>query len=813
MKTTDPSSRPHPSDPFRTSRAIRRLRKAIQGAVLFPAFWAAWAAEPLSLSNRPATEDEWGYRPVDGSRVALNPPSFTWMHEESARTYDLQWSEAPTFLKPKTVEGFRWNAYTHEAPQSVGTWYWRYRYRDARGQTSNWSQVRKVIVGPEAILFPMPTVKQQRERIPAGHPRLFMRPEELPRLRALAAGREAERFAALKKRADEIIQDGPTPEPEHRGSARDKDDKEAIRYWWPNRVQTDKAGEEAELLAFVYLMTGDPHYGQAARRWILHLASWDPDGPTQFRLNCEAGKAFLYRMARAYDWAWDTLDEADRIPIRAVMRRRVSDAWESWELQRGVGLLTRPYNSHGNRIWHKVAEVGIAFLGEIPDAETWVDFAVNKFFASYPVWSDDDGGWHEGLHYWYSYTAKAVSWLLVAQKALAIDGFKKPFYTQTSVFPLYLAPPHSPNRGFGDLSATAPHRGWGGLLDFLVRTGNTAKGAGRAAELRWWKEEWGMPDQAGVFGFIYAANLPEMPAARPPAGLPPSKVFRGIGVASLHTSLLDSRNDIHFLFKSSPFGRRSHGHNPQNSFQLNAYAEALLTTCVYRDLHGSRFHYEWAHSTQAHNAVLVNGEGQIPRSPLAQGKILAFDLQPGFDYVLGDATQAYAAGLKRGHRHVLFVKEPDPYVLIFDDLQTEKPSTFQFMLHAFGPFDVDEAGARLTITRPRAGAAVLYLPESPLSFRQWDGYDPPPAESFPNQWHVEAGTTRKSSRIALLTVIVPYRAGEAPQIRARRIESDTAVGAEIEIGGKIRRAAFRKPGVKGEARLIDRVFEGACANW
>ena len=52
-----------------------------------------------------------------------------------------------------------------------------------------------------------------------------------------------------------------------------------------------------------------------------------------------------------------------------------------------------------------------------------------------------------------------------------------------------------------------------------------------------------------------------------------------------------------------PFGSQSHGHNPQNSFQLNAYGEALFVANGYRDLHGSKFHYQWVHSTRAQNAM------------------------------------------------------------------------------------------------------------------------------------------------------------------------------------------------------------------
>jgi hypothetical protein len=595
--------------------------------------------------------------------------------------------------------------------------------------------------------------------VPKEHPRLFLRPEDLPRLRERANGRAADRLARLRADADEFITAGPTPEPEHLGSARDKEDKEAVKYWWPNRVQTEKACLEAETLAFVFLLTGETKYGDAARKWIRHLASWNPDGPTNFRLNCEAAKPLLFRLPRAYDWAYAALTAEDREVVRAAMRRRATDAWESWEVLHGTGHLHRPFGSHANRTWHKLGECAIAFLGELPEAEVWLDYAVNKFFACYPVWADDDGGWHEGVSYWAGYLSKAVWWLQVAQSALGIDGVKKPFFDQVGDFPLYVAPPGSPNEGFGDLAHGTPSRGWGGFMEYFVR----AKGAPVAADWRapqpaptppqegsavpanpaalseqellkgggarqsaaaarnhapywrWWTEQGKMQPQEGVLGFLYAANLPALPDAKPPTDLPPSKVFGGVGIASLHTTLLDSRDDVHFLFKSSFFGTQSHGHNPHNSFQLNAYGEALLTTCVYRDLHGSKFHYQWAHSTRAHNAVLVNGQGQIPHTPAPHGRITAAQLTPAWDYLAGDATDAYGGRLTRYVRHVAFVKGDAPFLVLYDDLAAKEPSTFQFMLHALKSFSVDQQRGRLSVEQKNASVEARYLspPHSP----------------------------------------------------------------------------------------------------
>lgn len=771
---------------------------------------AAHSATPV-IANREPKSDEIGYRPGDGATVPLNPPSFAWLHENGAVTYEVEWGRAPAAGSkvPSHVDGVRWNTFTPSEPLPPGTYAWRYRYRNAAGEVSNWSQERMVVVPVGAIEFPMPSRRQQRDLVPANHPRLFLRPEDLPRLRQLASGRDQERFASLKAQAERLLQGEPTPEPEHLGSARNKEDKEAVKYWWPNRTQTEKACMEAEMLAFVYLITGEKKYGEAARKWVLHLASWNPDGPTNFKLNCEAGKPMLFRPARAYDWAWDMFTPGDREKIRATTLRRIGDAWESGEVGRGTGHLNRPFNSHGNRVWHKIGEAGIAFLGEIPEAEDWLDYAVNKFHACYPVWSDDDGGWHEGVSYWNGYMSKAVWWLHVAHSALKMDGMRKPFFAHVGDYPLYIAPPHSPNSGFGDLSFRPPSSGSASFLEYHIRLKGNHPGGQRASYWRWWMEQWNMRGPSGILGFLYAANLPEAPAARPPTDLPVSKIFHGIGVASLHTTLLDSREDVHFLFKSSPFGTQSHGHNPHNTFQLNAYGEELLSTCVYRDLHGSKFHYQWAHSTVAHNGMLVNGEGQIKHTPAPHGKIAAEQLAADYDYIMGDATAAYGDRLKRYHRHVLFLKKPEPIIVIFDDVAAAQPATFQFMLHGYSQFDIDESGARLKVQRPKAGLTAQYLASVPLSFRQWNGFEPKPDREFPNQWHVEAGTKDKLQDLAMLTILQPYRGDDpGPALKLERVETASAVGVRIHNGKSTRVLGFRKANAQGSAELAGKRFSG-----
>jgi len=772
------------------------------GAVLTLLFavqvgWAA-GSRPV-IPNREPVAGEVGYRPADGSTNAFNPPSWIWLHERDAKTYTIQWGKDRELRFGAVQADTPWNTYTHNAVLAPGTYYWRYRFTNGKGATSDWSKVRSVAVTDASVAFPMPDRNEQRRRIPAGHPRLFLRPEDLPKLRELCRGPQAGDFKKLVVAADKYIAAGPTPEPEKMGSARNKKDKEAVSNWWPNRARADQASGEAMTIAFVYMITGEAKYKEAARRWVLHLASWNPDGPTNFALNCEAGKVMLYRPWRAYDWAWDAFSPSERAAIGKMVARRGADAWKSGEIGSGTGHLNKPYSSHGNRIWHKLAEPAIAFLGELPEAEMWLDYALNKFYAAYPVWCDDDGGWHEGLSYWAGYMGKVVSWLQISGAALGIDGYCKPFFSHIGDYAMYVAPPGSPNQGFGDLSYRPPSRGIGPMMHWFIRGKGCQPDGANAGYWRWWVEAHNMQKPEGIDAILAAARLPEPPAAKAPADLPPSRVFRGIGVVSMHDTLTDSNQDVHFLMKSSPFGSQSHGHNPQNSYLLNAYGEELLMTCVYRDLHGSDFHYKWAHGTRAHNAVLVDGEGQVPHSANLGGRISEFACADGFDYAVGDGAAAYGGRLKRFLRRAAFVK-PDVIVLC-DDLAAQKPATYQFMLHGLDRFIVDEKAAKITLQRPKAGVAVNYLSPVPLTFRQWDGYDPPPDKEFPNQWHVESSTAQPLAELEMLTVIMPHRGKTGEAWTARRVESSREIGVVLGRGGKTTTVMFPRRGASGLPRV------------
>jgi hypothetical protein len=142
-----------------------------------------------------------------------------------------------------------------------------------------------------------------------------------------------------------------------------------------------------------------------------------------------------------------------------------------------------------------------------------------------------------------------------------------------------------------------------------------------------------------------------------------------------------------------------------------------------------------------------------------------------------------------------------PFIVLYDDLEAKEPATFQFMLHALDAFAIDESKSRLSVQQARAGVEVQYLSPSELTFRQWDGFSPPPTKEFPNQWHVEAGTVDKQGALSMLTVLVPHRAGDKVQWTAERIETEATIGVRLVCGNEPTTVTIGKTDVSNTVRV------------
>jgi hypothetical protein len=702
----------------------------------------------LTLNERPAEPGEWGYRPAAGSVSQVNPPSFSW-RPQAGLTWEIQCAHDSEFKKIEYgVSGVEFNVYCPPQTFEPGAYAWRYRGKDPNEQYTNWSTARTFTIAADAAAMPLPPRKELIARIPKNHPRLFMRPENLDKLRELAQGKMKPEYDRLVKECERIISRPPaTAEPPTYPEGMVSGSEEWRKIWWDNRTYTIRALNSAATLAFTRLLGWQRRYGDEAKRILLECAKWDPKGSTGYRYNDEAGMPYNYYFSRTYTFVNDLLSEDEKNLCRKVMKIRGDEMYQHLYPRH----LWQPYASHSNRAWHFLGEVGIAFLGEVDGAEDWVWFAANVFFNTYPVWSDDDGGWHEGVSYWSSYIDRFTWWADVMREAIGINAYDKPYFSKLGYYAMYLMPPGKVSGVFGDGANRYRATSLVPLMSQLAaQAGN--------GYWQWYVEQMGGPKAAdGYVGFIRGALPPVV--AKAPEDLPISKLFRGIGQAYLNTTLTSADKDVQVVFKSSPMGTQSHGSDANNSFGLWAYGRRLLIRTGRYYNYGGPHHRDWMWSTRSENNITVNGgQGQAKRTAKAKGEIIAFKTTPEVDVVVGEAGGAYEPPLERFTRAIIFVK-PE-LIIVYDRLEAKEPSVYEYWLHAINKIDVDNQN-RIQVRNGDVVCDINFLAPAGLSFAQTDQYDPNPIPSITQrEWHLTAATPEQSNRMEFVTLYRPHRVSD-----------------------------------------------------
>ncbi|MGI6455062.1 MAG: DUF4962 domain-containing protein [bacterium] len=704
------------------------------------------------MNNQPAGPEEWGFRPLDQSTIDVTPPGFVWRPQGNDVRYQLQCARDEQF-EQIVYEKKDLVYFVHTPPEvfPAGKYYWRFRFTAQDGKQSQWSQIRSFIIAENASELPLPEKEDLIARIPKSHPRLFVRPEQIPELQELAQGNLKKKYEQLLRQCEDIINNPPpTEEPSlyPEGTIRNSDPWREI--WWGNRTYTINALNSAATLGFTYLLGGQEEYGKLARKILLECAEWDPKGATGYRYNDEAGMPYNYYFSRTYTFINDLLSEAEKEKCREVMTIRGREMYDHLYPRH----FWRPYSSHSNRAWHFLGEIGIAFLDEIPEAQEWVWFAANVFTNVYPVWSDQYGGWHEGVSYWNSYLNRFTWWADIMRVAMGIDAYQKPFFSKAGFYPMYLQPPGTRGGGFGDLTARRDSEDNVGIMTIFAAQAQNPY-------WQWYVEAHGGSRlEDGYIGFVRGA-LPTV-VAKAPTDLPTSRCFWGIGQAMLNHSIMDAGDNVEVIFKSSPFGTWSHGYESNNSFLLYAFGERLFIRTGQRDSYGSDHHKNWMWQTKSTNCITVNGEGQVPHSQAAQGRIIAFHTDPLFDYVAGEAAQAYDGKLNRFTRHIFTVK-PD-IVVIYDQLEAPEPSTYQWYLHAVNEMKINNQHD-IYAENGNAACRVNFLYPKNLQLSQTDKFDVPPRPRIKLvEYHLTAGTTEPQRKMEFVTVLQPYKKdGEKPK--------------------------------------------------
>ena len=704
------------------------------------------------------------YQPADGQVMEVTPPAFIWVPAGRGATYALQFSRSEGFPpeKTSTIPGLTRTVFVPREPLSPGRWFWRYGVETKDGPV--FGRARPFAVPENARLFPLPDFDKVVQNVPVQRPRLFLNGGQLAKIRAAAQGELKGALESLVKSCEKAIGEKLVPEPDFQPKETDKRGPWAVNIMSTTRPPMDMM----EQCALAYLVTGDERFGSEAKRRLLHFFSWDPEGPTSLFAYDEPPMWVMMRGTRAYDWTYNLFTPEERAKIEPNMKARALQFLKRLER---LPFESNPYDSHAGRMPGFLGECALSFIHEWPEARQWLEYVTTIYMTSYPAWGGDDGGWQEGPSYWSAYMGFALHFVVALRQATGVDLMEKPFFRNTPNYALYTATPYHENSPFGDNQHGQPGGQRAVMYAFSSLTQNPC--------IRWYSEAAGY--RPGSDALSLATYDPSL-KARSPLELPQARAFPGAGLVSMHTALGDKDRDISFLMRSSPFGSVSHGHADQNAFVIEAFGRGLAIATGYYPWYGSPHHSQWTRATRAVNSVLVNGEGQVQRSPAAKGAITAFLHGEGYDYAEGEAGAAYGDKLKRFRRQVVHVR-PGVFV-IFDDLEARKPATFQWLLHAHEKIAVDETRQLLTIRREPAAMEVRLLLPAGLQFSQTDRYEPEPERvkrgEIHNTWHLTAGTAEPSTTGRFLSVLTPHRAGgESPVTETELTQGEGTLGVRL----------------------------------
>jgi len=712
--------------------------------LVWPASHAGAAGPRLAQDDWMSAADVWNMpvKPADGAICEQTPPDFSWPFRDWTRAYDFELTYPDGTIKNREVVG-NWLLYDEKL--EPGEYAWRVRPIRRFFFSGSWSEKRGFRIAPEAQPYVVPPLDDLWRKVAElEHPRGFPRGEELVRLASALEGERLDGWWQLKARVRRSLTKSLTAEPGVQ--AQGIDDVRARRQA-EVKVGELAYAETVRLLeaAFVWRVSGDEQYLKEAKRRLLNLAAWDPQGATSFKSVDLVCAEIAWSLAVAFDWLYGELDPAERSLVLDGLRPRLEDMFKAI-LGRRRPLERFPYDSHGRTILATVACVSVLLVGEEALAETWFRQSLPLYLASFSPFGGEDGGYGNGTSYAvWALSGRVLSWDII-RYATGVNVYDKAWLRNFGRYMVYFLPPGTPRGCFGD--------GAERKLEYVWSLCAKAYAARLPTPLYlWYAAQW--PEKsASRLELLFA---PASPGLERPAGLPDhlpqSAWFPSIGWAALHSDLADKER-VSVYFKSSSYGSFNHSHAEQNSFVISARGKPLAIDSGYYDWYGSPHWTNWYTLTVAHNAITFdNGQGQSPDDREAAGRISRFSHHEAYDIVVGDATQAYLGQLSRALRSLVFLRPAT--LIVYDDLASSQPRQWEWNIHALeriaergpGQIEIKNQGARL---------GVRFMSLEKTEFHQTDEFTSPPDpawDSYPKQWHGVFRTTEKSETAEFLAVL------------------------------------------------------------
>ena len=673
--------------------------------------------------------------PEAGRLVEENPPCLSWLRVPDADVYT-----AVIFREGREI----WRGTTREnwiVPDPLpgpGTYTWNLFAGDGeRGELPFTLAERHAVIRrvTGAALY---------DSIPDVRPRHLFSPSDLDELRSRTAAVEV-----LRRNIRAAYENGIPARPAfHR-------DPDALPYREYFGRFRDFCDRDLIACSLGFAVLGDGEAGRHAKELLFTFCDWNPAGPCSLlgRWGDEVGLSMARCLPSAFDLLWPLLNEKERDWTARTVRAYGEQCFE--RLAR-LDFPQNPGNSHAGRIPAYLGEAAAVLKGtgvqSREEAVRWLDCALGIYGGIFPYYGTPDGGWAEGPFYCTSYVKWFLPFFSLAERYAGVNFLDRPFYQRLTQFLLHFANPAFENHPFGDGYWCAPEDAeWPG---FFAQDPMRVYADRFGPELARRRER-ETPPPALWRLHLLDLFLPEGPkgavervrAASLTGEAEDAAVFPDAGFAALHTDLAHPEHDFAVLARASKFGSDSHRHPDQGSFALFMDGTALVSPSGYfgRE-YGSAHHRLWCNSTRAHNAVLVDGEGQAPNSMTSVGRIEAVRDDGETKTAVLDLTDAYPM-LTKWRRTLSLGADT---LTVTDEIEAERPVEITWPLHTLSRpmadgdvLAVERRGIRMTV-KPAAGDLRLaeVLDAFPVDLNE--GVPEAYRVTMPEQFHAYWKTPRRT---------------------------------------------------------------------
>lgn len=557
-----------------------------------------------------------------------------------------------------------------------------------------------------------------RPELKGVHPRLFFSSVELEKLREKSSREGRELWQETLSDIRTLRQDLPDPNDEDLyKSGIDGNRKRSTITQYQFAFQIAQT-------AFAYAIERDEKYLAAAKKWTLVACDMPLWGYKTNKPNVDLPPAhLLYAVAFAYDLLHDKLSAKEKSIIKNKILVQGRLMYEHFKYKPG-----KRYTYSQNHTWIPMAGLAIAayaLMDETDEVVPWAQLSRAVFDRMIQTFGTD-GFFYESFHY-YGFAFRWAVRYFDAHLAATGENLYEPMRPKLAGMKYFVMHSVLPDRenvfdfadiGDGSLNrnGTSRRETIESEYDIIYRLAGVYRDAQAQTVGDFLRQETVLKTREPMWAFINRdADL--KPASL--SEIPLQHHFKDNDTIFWRSDW--SRNATAFAFRCSPpeghhaarlaasipdwRQNTGHAHPDANSFIIFANGKYLTGDTGYLGIK----------QTDDHNTILVNGRGQekdgvyemfknVPNDKLDKIRVADFSSGKDYFYARGEAASGYYEdlGLKKFDRHFLYLSPG--YFVVWDELETEKPSVFTFLLNA--DRDIKSNGVEWNIVNGDAGLQV-----------------------------------------------------------------------------------------------------------